>query len=272
MARKVLESFWGQKELLKSAISDVMITVGDVIMPSAEKVITKIGEWTASLGKLASENPEATKKIIGTIAAIAALNVGIIAFKYAWLGISYPFKAAKVAFDLITLKALRNADALTEAGKSAGLFSKISGKLTAGVKGIGKAFSAIGSGIAKVFSGIMSLGKSLITGLFSPLGLKIVLIAGAIAALAAGAYYVYKNWDKIKKYIQDWWNSWTIGDIIKAIKSYLANLWGYIKGALSGLGSLISDYALAACSYVKTYGMIFGLGGILGHSTMFSPQ
>ena len=106
MAEKVLATFWGQKELAKSAISDLMITIGNVLLPSVEGIVKSFAEWTASLGKLASEHPEATKWIIGLVSAIASLNVGITAMKYAWLAVTYPFKSARVAVDWLRAKML----------------------------------------------------------------------------------------------------------------------------------------------------------------------
>lgn len=225
MAEKVLATFWGQKQLLQSAISDIMISAGEVLLPATKEILETFKKFAEGLGKWMQENPEWTKWIIGAVASIAALNVGITALKYAWLGIKMPFQTAKVAFDLINVKALLSAKNFAEAGKSAGLFSKISGKLTAGVKGIGKAFSAIGSGIGKAFSRLMNMGKSLITGLFSPLGLKILLIGAAITALAAGAYLIYKNWDKIKA----WWNSWTLKDVFAPVIAFAQKAWSYVK-------------------------------------------
>ncbi len=241
MADKVLATFWGQKELAKSAISDLMITIGDVLLPTVESIVKTFADWTASLGKLATEHPYATKLIVGTVGAISALNVGIMALKYAWLGIKLPFQTAKVAFDLISLKALTNADALTEAGKKAGLFSKVSGKLSSVARGIGKGFSAIGSAISKAFSGIMSMGKSLISGLFSPMGLKILLIAGIIAAVAAAAYLIYKNWDKIKA----WWNSWTLKDVFAPVIGFAQRAWSYVKQKWEDLKAWWNSWTLA---------------------------
>lgn len=186
MADKVLKLFWGQKELLKSAISDVMITVGDVLLPSVTKVVTAIGEWTANLGKLASEHPEATKLIVGTVAAISALNVGIIALKYAWLGIKLPFQTVKVAFDLARTKML--------------LMGKTS------LWAAAKAWQIV----TKAWTTTQWLWNANLSA--NPIGLLIIAITGAIAA----GYLLYKNWDKLKA----WWNSWTIKDVFAVLKDY----------------------------------------------------
>lgn len=63
--------------------------------------------------------------------------------------------------------------------------------------------------------------KSLISGLFSPMGLKILLIAGIIAAIAGATYLIYKNWDRIKA----WWDSWTLKDVFAPVIGFAQKAW-----------------------------------------------
>ena len=86
-------------------------------------------------------------------------------------------------------------------------------------------FKAIGSGIDKMLSSLMNVGKSLISVLFTPMGLKIMLIGGIIAGVAAAAYFIYKNWDKIKTL----WNSWTLKDVFASVIGFATKVWSYIK-------------------------------------------
>ncbi len=106
MAEKVLATFWGQKQLLSSAISDIMISAGEVLLPATKELLDSFKKFAEGLGAWMKANPEWTKWIIGTVGAIAALNVGITALKYAWLGIKLPFQTARVAMDWVNARML----------------------------------------------------------------------------------------------------------------------------------------------------------------------
>ena len=224
MADTMQDTLKGQMTIAGSAIEGLMIEIGNVIAPYAKIVVYGFTRVVSGITKFLKEHPIA-KSIIGWVAGLSALSVGITALKYSWLAIKLPFQSMRVALDLVNAKTLENAGALAEAGKKAGLFSKLSGKISSGAKGIGNLFKAIGSGIGKMFSSVMNMGKSLISGLFSPLGLKIMLIGGIIAGVAAAAYLIYKNWDKIKA----WWNSWTLKDVFAPVIGFAQKAWAYVK-------------------------------------------
>ena len=229
MADKVLATFWGQKELAKSAIADLMITIGDVLLPTVEGIVKSFAEWTASLGKLASEHPYATKFIVGTVGAIAALNVGVTVLKYAWLGIKLPFQAARVAMAFV------NARMLTLGQTSIWVSAKTK-IMTAATKAWNVVMKA-GSGLLNVGRLVLYYGKAIAISVATkawtaaqwlwnaamnanPIGLIITAIAGAIAI----GYLLYKNWDKLK----EWWASWTIKDVFSALKGYAQGAWSYV--------------------------------------------
>lgn len=212
MADKVNNTMRGAMTQAGSAVSDLMITIGYVLLPSVTDIVKSFKEWTSWLGKLAHENPEWTKSIVGTVGVLAALKVGLTATKIGWNLLTLPFHTAKVAFDTLNVKILGNAKNMAEASKKTGLFSRA-------FQGLSKGLSSIGKGIGSFFKNMWSMGKNLINSLFSPMGLKILAIAGIIAAVAAAAYLIYKNWDKIKA----WWNSWTLKDVFAVVGEYAAS-------------------------------------------------
>ncbi|MBQ3694247.1 MAG: phage tail tape measure protein, partial [Synergistaceae bacterium] len=167
MADKVLATFWGQKELAKSAISDLMITIGNVLLPSVEGIVKTFAEWTASLGKLASDYPNVTKAIVGTISAIATLSVVLTTLKLVWLGIKLPFLMGKVAKDTV------------EVADKAGLLSKIWRKM-----GISSLWAATKTKIltiaTKSWNLVMKAGRGLLdVGKLVLYGAKSALVAVA---------------------------------------------------------------------------------------------
>ncbi|MBR2209026.1 MAG: phage tail tape measure protein [Synergistaceae bacterium] len=225
MSDKVKNTMRGAWIQASSAFEGLMLTIGDVLLPTVTKAVTAFKDFTSWIGKLAHENPAWTEAIVGTVGALAAFKVGLVGLKIGWNLIKLPFQSLKVAFDLLHVKALLGAQGLTEAGKKAGLFSRAAKGLSNGAKGIGKALMSMGKGIGSFFKNMFNMGKNLISGLFSPMGLKILAIAAIIATVAALAYLVYKNWDKIK----EWWDSWTIKDIFAALKGYASSAWSYVK-------------------------------------------
>ena len=221
MADKVLSTFWGQKEIAKSAISDLMITIGDVLLPTVTSVVKTFAEWTASLGKLASEHPEATKLIVGTVGAIAALNVGVTAMKYAWLGMKLPFQTVRVAMDWLnarlllsgkrSLWAAAKTKVLAVATKAWNVVMKVGrGLLDVGKLGLYYGKQIVITAATKAWTAAQWLWNAALNA--NPIGLLITAIAGAIAI---GVLF-YKNWDKIKA----WWNSWELKDVFAVLKTY----------------------------------------------------
>lgn len=251
MADKVNNTMRGAMTQAGSAVSDLMITIGYVLLPTVTDIVKSFKEWTSWIGKLAHENPAWTKAIIGTVGALAALKVGMTATKIGWNLLTLPYHTAKVAFDTLNVKTLENAKNMAEASKKTGLFSRA-------FQGLSKGLSSIGKGIGSFFKNMWSMGKNLINGLFSPMGLKILAIAGIIAAVAAAAYLIYKNWDKIKA----WWNSWTLKDVFAVVKDYAARAWAYVKQkwndflawwnswSLADIFAPLKEYAKIAKEYV----------------------
>ena len=226
MAGKTIDTLKGQMTIAGSAVSDLMITIGDVLLPTVKEAVIVFTNFTAGLSKFAQANPGLTKAIVGSVGALAAMKVGLVGAKVGWNLLKLPFQTARVGLDLLNVRMLTNAKAVTEAGKRTGLLSKAWKGIQSSAKGIGNAFKTLASGIGKAFTGILSFGKSLISGLFSPLGLKVLALSAVVAGFAALAYLVYKNWDSIKA----WWDSWTIKDVFAALKGYALSAYNWVKG------------------------------------------
>ena len=151
MADKVNKTMRGAWTKAGSAMSDLMITVGDVLLPSVTSLVDSFTKLTSWIGKLAHENPAWTKAIVGTVGAFAALKVAMFGVKIGWNLMRLPFDMAKVAMDTFHVKSLVAAKDVAENTKKAGLFSRVGKGISNGFKGIGKAFSALGKGVGSLF-------------------------------------------------------------------------------------------------------------------------
>ena len=264
MADKVLNTLWGQKELAKSAISDLLITIGDVLLPVTKESVTAFTNITASIGKFAHENPRVTKTVVGAFAAIASYKVGVTALGIAWNLAKLPFLHARVALDWLNAKLLMSGHTslwaaaktkiLTVAQKAWGAVMKIG----RGLLDVGKLALYYGKQIlittaTKAWTAAQWLWNAALNA--NPIGLLITAIAAAIAI----GYAMYKNWDTIKK----WWNSWTIKDVFACLKDYASKAWKFVKDKwlefwdwwgsvlLGDWWEPIKKFAVDAYNYVK---------------------
>lgn len=92
-------------------------------------------------------------------------------------------------------------------------------------------FTALGNFVVAIRAGYTAMQAFNLVLLANPIG----LIIAAVAALAAAAYLIYRNWDKIAPFFSALW---------EGIKAGLANLWETIKTVFSftPLGMVIKNW------------------------------
>ena len=286
MMQKQLATLRGQMTLAGSAISDVMIEIGNVLLPYATDIVKGLTAITGGITSLMREFPGLTKVVVGGLGAFAAWKVGFVGLKIGWNLLKLPFQSARVAIDFLNLK-------LVAQGKQAGMLSKVWRGLKSGLQGVGGAFKSVGKGIWGAFKGLGNVafdvgklaaykakavavtvatqawtvaqklwglamkgaGKLLDVGKLALYYVKQLVIAAAIAI----GYLLYKNWDKLK----EWWNSWTIKDVFAVIKDYAGRAWSYVVGkwnefwafwdklTLSNIFAALGGYIDDSIAYVK---------------------
>ncbi|MBQ6973140.1 MAG: phage tail tape measure protein, partial [Synergistaceae bacterium] len=146
MMQKQLLTLKGQMDIAKSAISDVMIEIGNAVLPIVTAVVSGFATITVSFAEF-MKGSDITKWVVRIAGGLAALKVGVVAVKYAWLMLKLPFLSMKVAMDFLNLK-------LVAQGKQAGMLSKVWRGLKSGLQGVGGAFKAVGKGIWGAFKGL----------------------------------------------------------------------------------------------------------------------
>lgn len=245
MADTMNNTLRGAMTRLGSATESLMIDIGNVLLPTVQAAVDVFTGWTAGLSALAQEYPTVTKCIVGFVAGVAALKVGITGLKIAWNLTKLPFQTARVAFDWLNAKLIANGHA--------SLFAAAKTKVLAGAN---KAWQLVMKGGKKLLDvGKLTLyyGKQILITTATkawtaaqwlwnaalnanPIGLIITAIAGAIAI----GYALYKNWDKLKA----WWNSWTIKDVFAIIKTYAGKAWDYVVEKWQGLKEWFSSLSI----------------------------
>jgi len=150
--------------------TNAMVNFGEAIAPEIKAITEWIGEISERIGNWAKRNPE----LANTLMKIAAIT-SVVAIAFGGLSLAVAALLGPMAIM----------------------------KLTFGVLGIQ------GTLLGKVIAGLLAPLKWLTMG-FIKLGLAILttpigwIIAG-IAAIAAGAYLIYKNWDQLGPWFKSTW-------------------------------------------------------------------
>ncbi|MCP1508264.1 TP901 family phage tail tape measure protein [Pseudomonas marginalis] len=223
-------------EAAEGSFTNAMAEFGAAVAPELKDLIKTLGEIANSIGAWARENPKLAGGLVKVVAAIAAL-----AFVFGGLALT-------MASMLGPFAVLRYG--MTMFGLQGGGITKMLGRLLPTLTGLARnVFPMFAQGVRML---AMTMGGALVTALrtvgIALWGLAanpiVLVIAAVVAALAGGAYLIYKNWDAVKNYFA---NAWTeikagfdggIGGIITTLVNFspLGLLYQAFSGVLSYLG------------------------------------
>ncbi|WET12286.1 phage tail tape measure protein [Pseudomonas sp. D3] len=223
-------------EAAEGSFTNAMAEFGAAVAPDLKDLIKTLGEIANSIGAWARENPKLAGGLVKVVAAIAAL-----AFVFGGLALT-------MASMLGPFAVLRYG--MTIFGLQGGGITKMLGRLLPTLTGLARnVFPMFAQGVRML---AMTMGGALVTALrtvgIALWGLAanpiVLVIAAVVAALAGGAYLIYKNWDAVKNYFA---NAWTeikagfdggIGGIITTLVNFspLGLLYQAFSGVLGYLG------------------------------------
>lgn len=223
-------------EAAEGSFTNAMAEFGAAVAPELKDLINTLGEIANSVGTWARENPKLAGGLVKVVAAIAAL-----AFVFGGLALT-------MASMLGPFAVLRYG--MTMFGLQGGGITSMLGRLMPTLTGLARnVFPMFAQGVRML---AMTMGGALVTALrtvgIALWGLAanpiVLIIAAVVAALAAGAYLIYKNWDAVKNYFT---NAWTeikagfdggIGGIITTLVNFspLGLVYQAFAGVLSYLG------------------------------------
>lgn len=205
MADTMLNNLKGDVTIAKSAAEGFGIALGDILTPE----LRSAAQWGASalqsMAEWAEKNPGIVKAIAGTATGIVGLNLAILGAKLGFTAANKPILLAKKALAQFGV-----------AKTAAGGITSLSGKV-------------------KVFSAAL-------TGIASPGGIAITVIAG----LAAAGFVLYKHLEKAK---EEWRNYGDeveeAADAMKTANDESEEV-SKMRDRYKDLGKAISDGALSA--------------------------
>lgn len=223
-------------EAAEGSFTNAMAEFGAAVAPDLKDLINTLGGIANSVGAWARENPKLAGGLVKIVAAIAAM-----AFVFGGLALT-------MASMLGPFAVLRYG--MTMFGSQGGGITKMLGRLMPTLTGLARnAFPMFAQGVRMVAT---TMGGALLTALrtvgVALWGLAanpiVLIIAAVVAALAGGAYLIYKNWDAVKNYFA---NAWTeikagfdggIGGIITTLVNFspLGLVYQAFAGVMSYLG------------------------------------
>lgn len=299
-----------QVKALSVAYSELATTVGQVFAPVLAAKVKRITEIVYAIEAWVRANPELVRTIGEIALAVGGALVAVAALRLAFATLRYGLITPIIWLLRLPAAVGAAAGALGFLGRAfLFLFSPIRiavgaviGFASGIVGGIGSAIAAVGGWgaainlfllrlaglrvglsivasfiVRRVATAFAALGAALLT---SPFGL---IIAG-VAALAAAAYLLYRNWDKVGPWFAALWETirstaeaaWSgIIDLLSnvgaralaALKAAWDGLTGFFGDLWSGITSLISGALDGIVAVISSW------GGTLGRvfSAVFDP-
>ncbi|WP_279474654.1 phage tail tape measure protein [Aeromonas veronii] len=165
--------------------TNAMVNFGEAIAPEIKAITEWIADLSERLGNWAKKNPELSNTLmrVAGFTSVAAIAFGGLSLAVA--AILGPMAIMKLTFGVL------------------------------GIKGtlLGKVITGLLAPLKWLTMGFVKLGLAILT---TPIGW---IIAG-IAAIAAGAYLIYKNWDKLGPWFKSIWET---------CKTTMGEFWDYLK-------------------------------------------
>ena len=256
---KRMESPIEQFKRLKIELQDVAMTVGEALLPPLLDIVRAVKPAISAFGEWARENPALIKGAIGLALGMATVKAGALSLSWAVnFFIKSPLAALLTGYHAVAGRIL--------AVRAASLAGVTGWRLLAVGMGLGQtAVGRIGAVLTFARAGLMRVGQAVLwlvrAVMLNPIGL-------VLTAIAAAAYLIWRNWDKIGPMLGRVWNS---------IKTGFASAWAWLKelparllaigqqivgGLIDGIKSKLS----AAGEAIKGLGqsVVSGLKNLLG--------
>lgn len=203
-------------ELLENSAKAVSIAIGDALLPSMKAVVPPLISFAKGVADFASKHQGFITAVMGAGGALLTFAAGTAIARFAIGGIMQIFYGAKMVITGVKIAVLGAQYAFTGA------------KIAA--TGLSMAFNIMRNGavLTTIATKVMTAAQWLWNAALSanPIGLVII----ALAALAAGIYWCYRNFEKVQTFCAGMWES-----PIAAIVAFLAGPIGWLIYAAMGI-------------------------------------
>ena len=153
IADRMNETARGAMKRLDSATQNLIIDIGNVLLPTFTGGVETLAKFAGGLSELAQRFPVVTKVIVGSVAALAAYKVAFTAGSIAWTAAKLPFQHLRVAIDSVRAKMLLSGHT--------SIWAAAKTKLLALAQGVWNKAMSLGRGLLNVGRLVLYHGKQL---------------------------------------------------------------------------------------------------------------
>lgn len=228
----------GQELILEAKKHDLYKQIGDQLLPLYVKGLTAVSAALDKISTFFDSHPTAAKFFIVSAAAMAVAAVAAGTLTLALAGMLGPLAIMRYGFAMLGGKELPGI---------IGAFSKLApGRMMTGFRQLSKAPALLERSLTWLAKSPITLVRMAFVGLEDGLlaiGSVIATIGwpitALIAAIAAGAIWIYKNWDLVKAFFAGF--ATAMAPAWKAIKELFGSLFAPLKPALEWLETKLGE-------------------------------
>ena len=221
VAATQLDNLKGDMTMLHAALENISVELFDKNSPWLREMASDLSQLLHGVGEFLKENPAVSKAIVITIGSFSVLMATLGTLTIGIAGILGPFVALRFLLATVGIRIPGLIGLLRSFGSGLLMLSRaMIGPLIAALRTVGMALWALAA---------------------NPI---VLIIAAVVAALALGAYLIYKNWDAVKGYFDRSW---------KEIKA------GF-KGGIGSILTVLANFSPIGLIYQAFAGVLRYLG------------
>lgn len=221
VAATQLDNLKGDMTMLHAALENISVELFDKNSPWLREMASDLSQLLHGVDEFLKENPAVSKAIVITIGSFSVLMATLGTLTIGIAGILGPFVALRFLLATVGIRIPGLIGLLRSFGSGLLMLSRaMIGPLIAALRTVGMALWALAA---------------------NPI---VLIIAAVVAALALGAYLIYKNWDAVKGYFDSSW---------KEIKA------GF-DGGIGGILTVLANFSPIGLIYQAFAGVLSYLG------------
>jgi TP901 family phage tail tape measure protein len=271
VSKKMLDNTKGALTVLGSAMSDLAISIGNVLAPSVRSGAESLTGLANKASELVQQFPLLSKVLFGGIGSVLALSLAASGLGFAWAVLKTPFLRMNTIFRMVRSEmALMRVSTLASGNATSLLGAKWAGFKTQAA-GMVTSLRTVALGF---WSMLPAIGATTVALLANPITW---IVAGIGMAVAGLAVVIHKYWDPIAAYLGGVWDgiSAAFVPVIEGVTSALeplapigraiGSVLGFIGDAIGGIIGWFAEL-LAPISLTKDeFDSLHSSGQDLGH-------
>lgn len=230
-------TFQNAVQVFNNRLTALKIVIGSALIPALNDLMTVISPVIDRIASFADAHPQLTRNVLTAAAALVSFKIAVVGLKFVGLlGRGGALSLLSLGFNTVGRAAIGAAAAIRSAVALQTALGAMSGMKLTGLQAIGVAIRAMVvavPGVSAIGAGLAAIGGAL-AAISAPAWL---LIAGAVAAVAAAGFTLWKYWDRVSSVLSGF--AGRIGQELKPALDLIAPAILPITEAFRGLGEAI---------------------------------